>query len=63
MNHNSIQKNHSTPNIKRKSNQVDDEMVLKILQKHDGNISKAAQELGYSREGLSRKLKRMESKN
>ncbi len=43
----------------RKGQMVSLEQILKVLKKHGGNITASAVELGYTREGLSRKLKRM----
>ena len=45
-----------------KPRNMDDDTILNVLNEHDGNITKAAQALGYTREGLSRKLKKIESK-
>jgi DNA-binding NtrC family response regulator len=35
------------------------EIIKKVMGKHNGNITHAAKELGYTREGLTRKLKKM----
>lgn len=42
---------------------LDNDLVLKILKKNNGNISKTARQIGYSREGLSRKIKKIQNGN
>ncbi|RMH78305.1 MAG: sigma-54-dependent Fis family transcriptional regulator [Calditrichaeota bacterium] len=42
---------------------VDEQTILEVLRQNDGNISKTARQLGYTREGLSRKLKRIKNKS
>ena len=46
-------------NSGNKGGQYTKEMIEDRLKFHGGNITETAQELGYTREGLSRKLKRM----
>lgn len=44
---------------RKKPRRVTNRVMLEVLEKHDGNITVAAKELGYSREGLSRRLKKI----
>jgi len=44
---------------RKKPRRITNRVILEVLEKHDGNITIAAKELGYSREGLSRRLKKI----
>ncbi len=39
--------------------QIDDKVIMKVLESNNGNITQTARLLGYTREGLSRRLKRI----
>ncbi len=46
-------------NRREKGNKADEKKIVEVLRRNAGNISQSAKELGYTREGLSRKIKKM----
>jgi len=41
-------------------NNIDKDTIIKVLRQYNGNITRSAKELGYTREGLSRKIKTLQ---
>ncbi len=44
---------------RNEKNKPDEKRIIEVLRRNSGNISRSAKELGYTREGLSRKIKKM----
>jgi transcriptional regulator with GAF, ATPase, and Fis domain len=51
---------NNSQNSSNSKGEVDKDTLIASLRHNEGNISETAKELGYSREGLSRKIKRLE---